>query len=271
MEGQEQHWSQTYEHESLTAPEARESFVKTMSKFEKPESVPIGYFELQKSAGKPFKLPESLDKLPDDKTRQEFQLGVSKLLGAVEKPEDLKDIDWLKGSTLENDTPQEHLVKAVSDFAVARKWPKSIVQDIAELWNAGISAPERAKLAETKKQEEAELQEKAKVIKESFVKISGSEDNLKVDKDLLQSMFRNHAGLSGDEYDAVGDELAGLLLGDVTKAPNMAKGLIMLARQFKSGDTANGKGGTAPPAKDEKTFGQKEGVEKSAKALGWDK
>ncbi|MFA7101066.1 MAG: hypothetical protein WC196_04840 [Bacilli bacterium] len=271
MEGQEQHWSQTYEHESLAAPEVRESFVKTMSKFEKPENVPIGYFELQKSAGKPFKLPESLDKLPDDKARQEFQSGVSKLLGAVEKPEDLKDVDWLKGSTLENDTPQEHLVKAVSDFAVARKWPKSIVQDIAELWNAGISAPERAKLAETKKQEEAELQEKAKAIKESFMKISGSEDNLKVDKDLLQSMFRNHAGLSGDEYDAVSDELAGLLLGDVTKAPNMAKGLIMLARQFKSGDTANGKGGTPPPPKNEKTFGQKEGIEKSSKALGWEK
>ncbi len=270
MEGQEQHWSQTYEHESLAAPEVRESFVKTMSKFEKPENVPIGYFELQKSAGKPFKLPESLDKLPDDKARQEFQSGVSKLLGAVEKPEDLKDVDWLKGSTLENDTPQEELVKKISEIAVAKKWPKSTVQDLAEFWN-GLQASERNKIAESKKQEETELQEKAKAIKESFVKISGSEDNLKVDKDLLQSMFRNHAGLSGDEYDAVSDELAGLLLGDVTKAPNMAKGLIMLARQFKSGDTANGKGGTPPPPKNEKTFGQKEGIEKSSKALGWEK
>ncbi|MCK9482791.1 MAG: hypothetical protein WC372_10990 [Candidatus Neomarinimicrobiota bacterium] len=239
-------WINEFQHESLTDPQVKESFTKAMSKYETKEAAIVGGFNAIQAVGKPFKLPESLDKLPDDKTRQEFQLGVSKLLGAVEKPEDLKDIDWLKGSTLENDTPQEDLVKKISEIAVAKKWPKSTVQDLVEFWN-GLQASERNKIAESQKQQDAELQEKAKVIKESFVKISGSEDNLKVDKDLLQSMFRNHAGLSGDEYDAVGDELAGLLLGDVTKAPNMAKGLIMLARQFKSGDTNNGSGGTSKP------------------------
>ena len=54
------------EHPSVTA-ENREEFSTHMAKFATMEDAALDGMALKKLTGKPFKMPESLDKLPDDK------------------------------------------------------------------------------------------------------------------------------------------------------------------------------------------------------------
>ena len=267
---EQDHWSSSFEHESLSAPEARESFTKTMSKYESPEAAVIGGYEAMKMAGKPFKLPESMenvDKWPDEKDRDTFKVSLRKLTGAVEKPEDLKDIDWLKGSTLENDKPDEKLVGMISEIAVAEKWPKQIVGRLAELWN-GIQAKAREENATLAAQ-------KLKATNDELLKAYNNDEGaMNADLELMRRTFKNHAGLSPEEYEAIADEFNpsddSQRLHAVVSNPILTKALVrLLAPMSKEGVNDKGNGTPPPPPPAEKTFSEKEGLPKSSAALGW--
>jgi len=245
-------WLDNFEHDSLDTPEVKESFAKTMSKYETPEAAIVGGFNAIKSTGTPYKLPESLDKMPGntdeerDKNRNEMMGHISKLIGAVEKPEDLQDIDWLLDSTLEGDKPNEELVKAVTELAVAEKAPKGLVQKLVGFWNrlqAGYRAKQRAKQTEVQKQAEVQQAAKIKEVNEKLTAdAGGNAEELKSRTELVKRMFLNFGGLTAEEYEQAG---AGVL----EKANNYAfnKALINLAQNFKSGKIMTGDGNPPPP------------------------
>ena len=124
------HWSGSFQHESLAAPEARESFTKAMSKYGSEQEAVIGGFNAQKQAGKPFKLPESMDNL-DEAGQKEFNEGISKLqpgmadtdfadfdfaAGAEEGQQPMSDIgkDQLKQFIVESGMPQHQALKCAA-------------------------------------------------------------------------------------------------------------------------------------------------------------
>jgi len=258
-------WLDSFEHDSLNTPETKEAFTKAMGKYETPEAAIIGGFNAIKSTGTPYKLPESLDKMPGDtdeerdKNRNEMMGKINKLIGAVEKPEDLQDINWLLDSTLEGDKPNEGLVKAVTEFAVAEKAPKGLVQKLAGFWNR-LQAGNREKQAEA--QEQAETQQAAK-IKEVNEKLTtdagGNADELKSRIELVKRMFLNFGSLTAEEYKQAG-------VGVLEKTTNYAfnKGLINIAQSFKSGKTMMGDGNPPPPPPPKKPSN----ISKSRQAIG---
>lgn len=249
-QGQGQNWANEFNHDSLGTPESKEAFVKTMSKYESPEAAIVGGFNAIKSTGAPYRLPESLDKMPGntdeerEKNRSEMMGKIGKLIGAVEKPEDLQDIDWLLDSTLENDKPDENLVKAITEFAVAEKAPKALIQKLAGLWNR-IQADGRSKQAEAQEQAKALGAAKIKEVNDKLLAdAGGNAEELKSKIELVKRVFLNNANLNAREYEELAHAMFDEgLVGNYT----FNKALIGLAQNFQSGTTKTGDG--VPPPK----------------------
>ena len=91
-------WVNEFEHDSITT-ENREAFNTAMEKFPTVNDAAVGYMELQKSAGKPFKMPESMDNLPDDATRADFTSKAHALLGTapIKSIDELADMNFKEG------------------------------------------------------------------------------------------------------------------------------------------------------------------------------
>jgi len=251
----EEHWTTEVEHGKLENPETKEAFARAYGKYATQEDGLIGGFEAMQTVGRPFKLPESLEKLPDDKTRDDFVGGVSKLLGAVEKPEDLKDLNWTAGMA-EGSEADENLVKMFSHFVVENKMRRSIVQKNVEFYNKLMHQAKEAK--------EAQESEDMRLTNEALVKHFNGEENLKKQIELYRRTFQNKAGLSGKEYEQVADELvdSGLL-----RHPLMARALLTLIAPLSAeGTTDTGDGVGGGELTEEQKF--KKENPKTAQALG---
>ena len=118
----------TIEHGSITT-ENRESFSKHMEKFETMEDAALDGMALKKLTGKPFKMPESLDKLPDDTSRADFASQAHRLLGIThaQNIEDLADLDLKRGSTADA-AMDDKLAAAFKQFVVDEKLSKGDAQ-----------------------------------------------------------------------------------------------------------------------------------------------
>ena len=95
-EGNE-HWAPGFEHASVTA-DNREAFNTSMAKYASRDEAIVGSFNAQKAMGKPFRVPESLDKL-DDASRDDFRSQARNALG-IRTPktvEDLADFNFKEG------------------------------------------------------------------------------------------------------------------------------------------------------------------------------
>ena len=132
-------WIEEFEHESVT-DDNREAFTKAMGKYNTVEDAVVGGFNAQKIAGLPFKLPETLDKLKDEKVRADFVTQTHKVLG-IQNVSDIKDLDDLdlKAGLAEDAPVNEGLAKLLKEHAVKQKWPKSVTQDIVGLFNGPFS------------------------------------------------------------------------------------------------------------------------------------
>lgn len=253
------HFSNSLTHEKLTTPEAKQ----VLSKFKTQEDVNIGYIELQKSLGKPFKFPENPDKL-DDKTKGEFTASLHKAIGAVEKPEELKDINWTDGMP-EGSKADEGLQAAISKLATEKHWPKSVVQDGVKWWNGlAAQAKEQQKLEEQKK-EQAKL-DKMKAANEYLVKTFGGEKQVAEGSELVKRMFAKL--VPADQYEQAGDELVD---SGMTTNPVLASALIKLANTYyKEGATESGEGREKPKTPEMPTVENNPNIvmPKTAAALG---
>lgn len=237
MEGNE-HWSNEFEHESLATPESREAFTSAMSKYNSQEEAIIGGFNAIKMAGKPFKLPESIDKLPEN-MRGEFTQNAMKVLGiesGISSVDDLKDID-LKTGLAEGINPDENLAESFKKFAAENKWTKKQTQSAIGFYNQAMTQARQA-YAESM---EAKKLEAATKTNEALIKHYGSKEKVSEQSELVKRAFKDHAGLSAEEFEQVGELLADSVL---TKDPVLTKALMTLVAPLAAeGVSHSGSGG----------------------------
>jgi hypothetical protein len=244
-----EHWTDNVTHQDLQSPEAK----AILSKFNTADDAHVGYIQLQKAAGKPFKLPDSLDKLPDDTTRADFSSKVGKLMGAVETEEAMSDINFAEGLPDANMVNKD-LVTAFKQFAIANKLPKSVVAAVVK-FNTQQSVLMR------NASHQAAIDTATKVNGE-LLPMFGGEEGIKKHNEDVKRMFQNHGGLTDDEFQAV---IPGLVDSGITKSTPLSKALYNIAAKFGEGktDTPGGPG----PKPGEQTI--KDELPVTAGILGW--
>jgi hypothetical protein len=265
MEGSE--WIGGFEHESLSTPELKQEFASTMGKYKTDKDALVGGFNAMKMVGKPFRLPESLDKLPDDKTRGELTAQIGRLYGAVENEEALADINWTDGMA-EGSKAAEPLVNAIKKFAVENKISKSLLQRLIKFNNEFSGSTE---LKQYKKaQEDAADLVAANTTHEELVKKLGSDDAVKSASGNVKKMFlkvydnlKEKIGMTAEEFEAMAD---GLVNSGITKSAPLTLALMEIAKSYAESTTpAPG----APGAPEKKGTSIEKELPNSSKALGW--
>ena len=226
-----EHWTDEVKHQDLQSPEAK----AILSKFNSADDAHVGYIQLQKAAGRPFKLPDSMDKLPDDATRADLSARMGKLMGAVENQDSMKDVNFAEGLPDANMVNAD-LVTAFKAFAIENKLPKSVVSAVAKFNNQfGL------KLSQANQQ--AALDTATKVNGE-LLPMFGGEEGIKKHNEDVKRMFQNHGGLTDEEFQAV---IPGLVESGITKSTPLSKALYNIAAKFGEGSTEGptGAGGKA--------------------------
>jgi len=255
-----EHWTDDFEHESIT-DENREPFKTAMSKYDSLNAAVVGGFNAQKEAGRPYKLPKTLDSLPDDTSRDEFRAGAHKLLGieVVKNAEALADLD-MKIGLAEGVEPDENLINTFKAFVVENKISKGDAQKMVGFYNQIMGEARNAHI----QQAEANKTEAAAKTNEALIAHYGSKEKVAEQSELLRRAIQN-SGITPEEYEKVGDAMANSIL---TKDPVMALTLLkLLAPLAAEGTSLGGKGGAATA----KPQGIKQDLPKTGKALGWDK
>lgn len=241
----DEHWSEGFEHASIT-DENREAFNTAASKFPTQDDMSVGYMELQKTAGKPFKMPESLDKLPDDASRSEFTTQVNKLLG-ITKAKDIKElIDVnLKDGLPEGSPYDEDFANLFKQFVIDNNLNVSDMPKYAKFFNtsmAKVAADQKAK-TESDALAAADATNKALIAHPSI----GSEEKLLEQTELLKRAVQNNVGLTPEEVEEFADTLADTLL---TKNPVMARVMLKVLAPLGAEASTEGGGGGTPPSTD---------------------
>ncbi|KKL60829.1 hypothetical protein LCGC14_2201440 [marine sediment metagenome] len=252
------HWTEGKTGERFT-PEAKAVLAE---KFETEDDAIIGYVELQKSAGKPFKLPKTMDAVdhwPDQRDKDAFNEGIKKLRGGVQSEDDLKDVDFGKGLA-DSRNVNEDMKKVVMAYAVKHNMSKEAIEELILSNNQIFTQQTNAisKLAETAKTEAT------KAVADELNTLFGGETGVKRNRENVYRMFTNHAGLSADESKAVLDQL------DSSMAQNLAlsKGSFNLAKPYVESKTEITEDQTGTK---EQTDSQKDikMMPDTAKALNW--
>jgi hypothetical protein len=252
-----EHWSTDFEHPSIT-DENRESFNKAASKFETPDDMAVGYMELQKTAGRPFKLPESLEKLPDDASRNDFTAQARKLLN-IRTTKDIKElIDVnLKDGIAEGATYDEDFANSFKQFVVENNLNVNDMPKYAKFFNVAMA--QIAAKAETDKIAAAEKCDAALIAHPDI----GSKERLLVMTEQFTRAMKNNVGLTADEVEVLAD---GLALSKLTTNPVLARVMLkQFAPLAAEGTTESGAGEGGE--KKERTIVDDE--PKTAKALNW--
>lgn len=232
-------WIGGFENAGVTS-ENKEAFQNYAKNYQTEGDAIVAGYNHKKLVGAPYKLPESMDKLPDDKTRGELRGSALKLLGMepAANVEALADLN-LKAGMAEGIEPDVDLANMFKTVAVEKKWSKSVTQDIIELHNT-VQAQARAAAAEkTLKDAETAAQEcDAKLVAHPDF---GSEEELLRQTELFKRAMENNVGLTPEEVTELGE---GLALSTITTNPVLQR--VML-KQFvplaEEGDTPPGGGG----------------------------
>lgn len=240
----EGHWSEGFEHSSIT-DENREAFNTAASKFPTQNDMSIGYMELQKTTGKPFKMPESLDKLPDDASRGDFTAQAHKLLGIITA----KDIKELVDVNLKDGLPDgspydEDFANSFKQFIIDEDLNVSDMPKYAKFFNtamAKVVADQKAK-AESDALAAAETTNKALIAHPSI----GSKEKLLEQTELLKRAVKNNVGLTPEEVEEFADTLADTML---TKNPVMARVMLKILAPLAAEASSEGAGGGAAQKK----------------------
>ncbi len=229
----EEHWAPEFEHPSVTT-ENREAFNTHMAKFTSQADAVMDGYGLATQKGKPFKMPESLDKLPDDKTRGEFRSGALKVLGSVDNVDALKDFNFSAGrpegyEMTEADTA---VAASFSQFVVEKNVPLSMATGMVEFYNTMM----------TKARQDIDNQyiDQAKVTNAKMLDVLNGEDNVVKHAESIVALFNNHAGLTAEEIKDLPDALV------ENKFPHsivLQKALGNIAAKLVTEGTTEGGGG----------------------------
>lgn len=267
MNGEGEHWTDSFEHGSIT-DENRESFNKVMGDYKSIEDAVVGGFEAKKTVGRPFKLPESIDKIPDENMRKEFTAGALKVLGLepIRDEEGFKEFPWTQGLP-EGSKPDEALAAAYKKHVIANGITRGVAEKEIAFYN-GLQ--QQAKQAFTQGRLN-QIDETNKTLVEHFK----GEENYNTQKELFKRTMQN------PEYSGLNAEEAAKVIGDLFDEkgqiraldPLFVRGIVTsMAMLSKEGTTEAGAGaGAGAGEKKEKSFGEKEGLEKTSKALWGEK
>ena len=256
-----EHWAQEFEHASVTA-DNRESFNTAMGKFPTVGDAAVGYMELQKTTGKPFKVPESMANLPDDASRTDFSTQAFKALGIEHAGsiEDLVDLD-LKMGMAEGSEANEEFANSFKQFVVDKKISKANAQELLSFYNTSQAAAVTA-YAEKQESDRDATAEKVNAELAAHPDI-GSKEELEKQSELFKRAIKNRFGLTAEESDrAIDGMIKGGLTTDSVLARIMLKAFAPLAAE---GATLNGEGGDPPPKIPTVT----EQLPATSKALNW--
>ncbi len=261
-------WVNEFEHASVTT-ENREAFTKHMEKFPTQADCVANHMELSKQVGKPFRMPESMDKLPDDASRNDFAAQAHKLLGIqhAASVDDLKALD-LKAGGAEN--VDENIANAFKQFVVDKKMPISLAQEsIGFINELSVQARKDAGVAAeaAKEQAEADVLTQMGVVNGELEKLyKGGKDEVATLSAQFKKAFtmpNNKFGLNADDAEEVGQAMvdSGLL-----KNTKLTKIMLDTFAPFGAeGSTDGGAGGNPQPKK--ATVAEQ--LPKTGKALGW--
>ncbi len=244
-------WIGELEHRDLKTTDA----MAALDKYNSAEDALVGGLNAMKQIGKPFKLPESLDKLPDDATRQSFTNQINKILGAVEKEEDLADVDFAEGLA-DARSQKEGLVEAIKKFSIGK--PKSIIKEIVKFINSN-----NQEIINNKKNDEIKL---AQEVKGNLSTLYGGDKAVDDNYENVRRLFQNHMGLSEDEYNQAGKDFIEKVL---MKNTVITKGLMNLAKEIVKEGTTEPPGSQPSSQPQDNRISKKDGP--SGKALGWNK
>ena len=218
------HWSTEIEHEALT-DDNREAFNTSMSKYATQGDALMGGFNAMKLTGKPFRMPESLDKLPDDDTRAEFSTRARELLGMthVNSLDELEDLDLRAGAN-EGTEVDEDFAKGFKQIVLDEKIPKAQAQALLKWYNGYADtaiAGHKAKMEADNEAMIAEQTAKATSVQQTLATEFGGKEELGKQQALLDRAVQ--ALMSPEKYEATGKNWA----EQVTKQ-NVALGRAML-------------------------------------------
>ncbi len=244
-----EHWTDDVKHQELQTPEAK----AVLSKYNSNDDALVGGLNAIKQVGRPFKLPDSLDNLPDDATRADFTGKIGKLMGAVENDEAMVDVNFADGLP-DAKTVDAKLVTAFKAFAIENKLPKSLVAAIAKFNNQYA-----VKIRQTNQQGVIDTATK---VNGELLPLFGGEDGIKKHNENVKRMFQNHGGLTNEEFEAV---VPGLVESGITKSTPLSKALYNIAAKFGEGKTEDPGGGGGKVEEP----GIKEELPVTAGILGW--
>lgn len=254
-----ENWLDEFGHPKLDTPEKQESAKNTLKKFASKDDVVVGYVDLEKTAGKPYKLPESIDKLPEN-VRTEFKDGAMKLLNIEPGVTDdtVKSVNFKKGLA-DGKEANETVVNKLKEFATKNGLSLAKTQNLVELVNAFGTEQVATFNEEQKAAIKADVEKTGQVLDLYF----GAEKR-KVLAEKLQSALRNNCGLSVEEYESLADDLGEE--GYIFQRPALAKVLMDKIAPLAVEDTT--KAGDVNETKTETTTLADEGFTKSAQVIG---
>ncbi len=228
-----EHFSDSITNEALTTPEAK----ATLKKYATQDDANIALHNAQKQIGVAYKLPESMDKLPDDNMRAEFATGALKVLGSVDNVEGLKDFDFNIGRNraegYEATDADKAWATAYSEHIVKNKIPVSMAKQQVEFYNTMMAKAEQS-IEDT-------YTANSEATNKKMLELLKSEENVAKHADSIKTLFRNHAGLSAEQYESIADALveSKFVTSDILQF-----GLGNIAAQLVTeGETVQGGGG----------------------------
>lgn len=233
----EGHWANTCEHAAITT-ENRAAFATSMEKFGTERDAAVGYMQLQQTAGKPFKLPESMDNLENDAQRTELTGLMQKLSGSTPAGniEALAGLN-LKAGMAEGTPVDEAFAGSFKQFVVDGGFSESQAQKMIAWFNPTLDKIGVGMAAKR----EADMLAKATTTNEALVAYFKGEDNVKVKSDQLRAAIQNHPGMTAEKYEKIGDAIADSVL---TKDPDAAIVFLeMIAPLGATAQAADGGGG----------------------------
>ena len=262
----DEHWTNGFEHESVT-DENREAFNTAMSKYDSQEAAIVGGFNAMKIAGQNFKLPKSVESLPDEAMRNDFTSQVHNLFGIkhAQTVEDLKDLDMTVGMEADaegNKKIDETLATAFKQLVVEKKLNVGEASHYIEMHNKMMAKARR----DFAVKQEADKLEAAKATNEALIAHPdiGSEEKLAEQSELLRRAIKNCPGATAEDYEEVGELMADTILTKNAKAARIL--LKLIAPLAAEGSTEGGGGGGGPTPPKDPDEGSKTYI-----ALGWSK
>lgn len=252
------HWTDELTSEKLTTPEAKTELLK----YGTAEDAHISHIALQATAGKPFKMPETMEAVehwPDKNDRDTFHSAMRKLRGGIESADDLKDVNFAEG------LPDARMVnddfkKAASDFAIAEGISKELFPKLIK-FNNDSAVKYQAQIDAANDQAAKEQFEKVKGVLEPLY---GGIEGVKKQYENVRRMFQNKCGLTAEEYQNSGQTFVEKIL---KKDPVMSKALMNLAKDIVPEGTTDT---TQTDSKPEEGGGSG-GMEPTGEVLKWNK